>query len=481
MILNLYVTGITGTDVTNFNAKGFLSFDNRKITAEYENNILHIKDENYSNDKSRFFLRNYYSEFKDKIGGTIFIDYLYLILFDYSGIKSLYVLNGPFLDLTDGNNSIKVKHYLQLFPIDFLPPFKKIKNHYKEYSEGTEFTEDKIRKARIFGICKIDLNTDINCEKIKFRDDHFFFLSFDHRQSYSLDRLLFDNIFKCNKNKFFSSEEELYEAFSKDDVEISEASSVISSHSKPVIEESEKVAHDYSVENLNERKNVKEINRAQQLEIPKKSVSEGQSYIVTKNAAHKSLSEQFYVYVGHNHQNIKEKSSFSKIKKSVKKSTSRTSQTSSEDHVNISKKKDTSASDSAFLRTSIPVRTKRTPIRRILSVLVFILVLIFSFLLLKGNISVYTGWWDKLSFQTSFLYDYDHSGKTDVKDKVFIIQEYLVKAGYKQKVNGQWSEETKKNIKLFMTKHKVQFKSSDVNSISKCFSLFEDFDKNHNH
>jgi hypothetical protein len=479
MILNLYVTGITDPDVTNFNDKGFLSFDNRKITAEYENNILHIKDENYSNDKSRFFLRNYYSEFKHKIGGTIFIDYLYLILFEYSGIKSLYVLNGPFLNLTDGNNCIKVKHYLQLFPIDFLPPFNRIKNHYKEY-KGTEFTEDEIRKARILGIYKIYLNNDINCEKIKFRDYHFLFQSFDHRQSYSLDRLLFDNIFKCN-NKFFSSEEELYEAFSKDDVEISETSSVISSHSKPVIEESEKVAHDYSVENLNERKNVKEINRPQKLEIPKKSVSEGQSSIVTKNAVHKSLSEQFYVYVGDSHRNITEKSDLSKIKKSGKKCTSRTSQTSSENHVNISKKKDTSASDSAFLRTSIPIRTKRAPIRRIMSVLVFILVLIFSFLLLKGNISVYTGWWDKLSFQTSFLYDYDHSGKTDVKDKVFIIQEYLVKAGYKQKVNGQWSEETKKNIKLFMTKHKVQFKSSDVNSISKCFSLFEDFDKNHNH
>lgn len=80
--------------------------------------LVYVKDRN---KKARFFLRNHYSFFYEYVKGTIFIDYLYVVLLTIDDETIPFVINGPILYLE--KERFKIVHYPRLIPFDFFPFF----------------------------------------------------------------------------------------------------------------------------------------------------------------------------------------------------------------------------------------------------------------------------------------------------------------------------------------------------------------------
>ena len=134
------------------------------------------------NKKARFFLRNYYPFFYDLIDGTIFIDYLYVVILNIGGEDIPFIINGPIINLED---SIKIIHYPRVIPIDFFPfiptcyltknNLESLKTNYRRKLNDLKITQNDIESATVSELYRISLNDDIALVGITFNTSNSFF------------------------------------------------------------------------------------------------------------------------------------------------------------------------------------------------------------------------------------------------------------------------------------------------------------------
>lgn len=176
--------------------------------------LVYVKDRN---KKARFFLRNHYSFFYEYVKGTIFIDYLYVVLLTIDDETIPFVINGPILYLE--KERFKIVHYPILIPFDFFPFFpvkkedkfkeinlriKDIRKNYCNKLKQLDLKFEKLNKATIDDVFKIYINNEVDSviSGIKFSENKKnFYNNIDNRKAFFLNKSLVEGIKSCVKEK----------------------------------------------------------------------------------------------------------------------------------------------------------------------------------------------------------------------------------------------------------------------------------------
>lgn len=506
--------------------------------------LLEYKTER--DEKAKYFLRNYYPFFIDFFTeGTIFIDYLYVVILNMGGQDIPFIINGPIINLRE--DSFEIIHYPRLIPIDFFPfipgihldNLKKIKNEYKSRFLGFDLDKKTIDSADVSKLYKITLKDDIALVGIKFDNSkgEKCFKSLDkNRRDFFIEESLFkklnekkSDIVRIDKEKnnesnindltiFLSSiiDEDLNASNNKQDKssdkEIIESLTTTSQDSffKPIghiINYTETIFYKENTKNSAAGQSLSGISVNYN---PHVGDNKGDPVIsgevslpkYEENPAKKKDNENTPdISFKENLSDVTKKKTRAKRKVKVN-SSSATKKTKVKDAVSadmIKSKKNVNDLNSKINSTPNPnTVSPRKHVFCIVTLILLLCMLIWAwhsqeevkniyFKLYNGITENHSTRADiqELSNKTNsdntehsdlksdLLNAYGKTGQIKSKDKVEIMQNILIKAGFNQKLDNMDWKNTKENVRQYLKMNSVQFDEEHIGSITESFKYFE--------
>lgn len=417
-------------NISDFNKK----YKERNVSAKYSESEIILKVYKSEDERfSRYFLRSYYKDFKEIISGTIFIDYLYAVLLEIKGLVIPFIINGPIISFDE--SPFMEKHFLQLIPLSCFPYIPSYLS--KEEISGLKLPDISYLSGviNVKSVCYIPLKDDFHVFNLNVNKKNQFENGKGRLESFDLSSNLFNEILSLNQIDKESFKDKLKKIYVKND----------------------------SYKQVDNSDYIKEIYSFNEVPINKKIKKATSNRNISKNEEDKvSYVNVDLSNVDHNPAAIYKKENESKIIKEVNKFYS---------EISYIPKKELS-------KISIDTSSK-TPVLRKKHSFYFLILTILLLVLSIGFVSWKLDILNSLPFiRRDFLYDYNHSGKIDVTDKVLIIQDVLNKDGNNLKIDGDWRKNTRNTVKLYLKKHNIKYEEKELDSISKCFKYFEEINLN---